>query len=68
MSKKQKILIVEDEKILLDAIAKKLQKEDYEIVTALDGEEGLEKIEKERPYLILLDILMPKVNGIEVLE
>jgi len=68
MPTRQKILIIEDEKTLLEAIAKKLEVENYQVVTALDGQEGLEKIKEEKPDLILLDILMPKVDGFEVLE
>jgi two-component system alkaline phosphatase synthesis response regulator PhoP len=65
---KQKILIIEDEKTLLEAIAKKLQVENYQTYTAMDGEEGLVKVKENKPDLILLDILMPKVDGFEVLE
>ena len=68
MINKEKILVIEDEKILLDAIAKKLQVAGYSVRTALNGEEGLEKIKEEKPDLILLDILMPKVDGFEVLK
>ncbi len=68
MSNKQKILIIEDEKTLLNAIAKKLEVENYQVQTALDGQEGLEKIEEDMPDLILLDILMPRVDGFGVLE
>lgn len=67
MANKEKILVIEDEKVLLDAIAKKLQVAGYSVKTALNGEEGLEKIKEEKPDLILLDILMPKVDGFEVL-
>lgn len=66
--KKKKILIIEDEEVLLNAIAKKLDLEGYEVKAALDGIEGLEKINKERPDLILLDIVMPKLDGFGVLE
>lgn len=65
---KQKILIIEDEKTLLEAIAKKLQVKNYQTYTAMDGEEGLAKAKENIPDLILLDILMPKMDGFEVLE
>jgi len=68
MSNKQKVLIIDDEPVLLEAIAKKLDLEGYDIVTALDGVEGIEKIRKENPDIILLDILMPKMNGMELIE
>jgi len=63
-----KILIIEDEEILLGLLRKKLIKEGYDVSVARDGEEGLEQIRKVKPDLILLDIVMPKKGGIEVLE
>jgi DNA-binding response OmpR family regulator len=68
ISKKIKILIIEDEKSLVDLLLTKLEKEGYEIRAALDGAEGLKEIKKFSPDLILLDIVMPKMNGYEVLE
>jgi two-component system alkaline phosphatase synthesis response regulator PhoP len=68
MPNQQKILIIEDEKILLEAISKKLQVEGYIVETALDGKEGMKKIKQENPDLILLDILMPRLDGFGVLE
>jgi len=64
----KKILLIEDEKILSNLLAKKISDWGYEINTAYDGEEGLKKMEKERFDLILLDIVMPKMNGFEVME
>jgi len=64
----KKILIIEDEEILLDLIQKKLLQEGYQVDIAKDGEEGLEKIREEKPDLILLDIVMPKMGGFEVME
>ncbi len=63
-----KILIVEDEKIMLNLLKEKLAMEGYDVVTASDGEEGFLKIKEEFPDLILLDIIMPKMNGFEVME
>jgi DNA-binding response OmpR family regulator len=68
MANKEKILIIEDEKVLSDIIAKKLRLEGYDVQTAFNGEEGLEKINAAKPDLILLDILMPKVDGFGVLK
>lgn len=62
-----KILILEDEKILRDLLEKKLKDEGYEVSVAPDGEEGLTKMKKEKFDLILLDIIMPKKGGFEVL-
>src|SRR6056297_3178894 len=64
----KKILIVEDEKILLSLLKQKLEKEGYMISTAEIGEEGLEQARKEQPDLILLDIVMPKMDGIQFLK
>ena len=62
----QKVAIIEDEKAISDIIKYNLQKEGYAVLTAYDGEEGLELIEEENPDLIMLDIMMPKLNGLEV--
>ncbi len=61
-----KILIVEDEKNISDIIKFNLVKEQFDVVCAYDGEEGLEKFNSEDPDLILLDIMMPKMDGISV--
>ncbi|OGZ33686.1 MAG: hypothetical protein A2Y98_01525 [Candidatus Portnoybacteria bacterium RBG_19FT_COMBO_36_7] len=63
-----KILIVEDDKFLRDLIIKKLKNEGYETVFAVGGEEGLKKIEEERPSLVLLDLILPGIDGFEVLK
>jgi len=67
-SKKVKILIIEDEESLVDLLVAKLKKESYEVDSSLDGESGFKKISSFSPDLILLDIVMPKMNGYEVLE
>ena len=64
----KKILIIEDEEILLNILKKKLIGERFEVLTALDGEEGLKTMKENKPDLILLDILMPKKTGFEVME
>lgn len=63
----KKILIIEDDKFLRELIAQKLIKEGYEVDGAIDGEEGLKKIKKDKPDLILLDLILPGVDGFEVL-
>lgn len=62
----RKILIVDDEKNIVDIIAFNMKKEGYEVVKAMDGEEGLRLTFEENPDLILLDIMMPKMDGYEV--
>ncbi|MBI4744736.1 MAG: response regulator transcription factor [Actinobacteria bacterium] len=65
---KQSILVVEDEKDIAEAIHYALEMEGFEVVIAGDGEEALEKISKEKPDLVILDILLPKIDGWEVLS
>ena len=64
---KKKILVVDDEPEIVD-IVKKMLEDKYEVITAYDGEECLKKAKKEKPDLILLDILMPKLDGWETLK
>lgn len=64
----KKILIVEDEDIILNLLQHKLAQEGYEATTARDGQEGLEKMKQTKPDLILLDIVLPKLGGFEVME
>ncbi len=60
------ILIVDDEPDILEFLEYNLKKEGFLVLTASDGEEGIEVAEKENPDLIILDIMMPKMDGIEV--
>lgn len=62
----KKILMVEDEPHIADAVAFNLKKEGYEVILAADGETGLERIFTERPDLVLLDLMLPGIDGIEV--
>ncbi len=64
----KKILIIEDDKFLRELITQKLIKEDFEVSEAVDGEEGIRKIKEEKPDLILLDLILPGIDGFEVLS
>jgi len=68
MDKKKKILVVDDEADLLEVFTKRLQANNYEVVAARDGKDALEKFSKEKPDAVLLDIMMPRIDGIEVLR
>ena len=63
----KKILIVEDDKFLRELVSQKLVREGYQISEAADGEDGINKIEKEKPDLVLLDLILPGINGFKVL-
>ncbi|MEK1396995.1 response regulator transcription factor [Limosilactobacillus fermentum] len=62
----KKVLVVDDEKPISDIIKFNLEKEGYEVVVAYDGEEALQKVESESPDLIVLDLMLPKIDGLEV--
>lgn len=64
----KKILIIEDDKFLRELIARKLGREGYETSEAVDGEEGFKKIKSENPDLVLLDLILPGIDGFEVLS
>jgi CheY-like chemotaxis protein len=63
-----KILIVEDDEFLRSLTAKRLEKDSYEVIVAVDGENAVNMITENVPDLILLDLLLPGMNGFEVLE
>jgi len=68
MQKQVKILVVDDDPDIREAIYAVLEAHSYQVVTACDGEEGLGKLKEERPDLIILDLLMPKMDGFTVLK
>lgn len=61
-----KILVVDDDPDILDAVAMILESQDYEVVTAHDGIEGLATLKAENPDLMILDLMMPKMDGFAV--
>ena len=64
----KKILLIEDEEIMIDLLQRKIAQEGYEIRVARNGEEGLAAMKEKKPDLVLLDIIMPKMEGFEVME
>lgn len=64
----KKILLVEDEEIMINLLQKKLTQEGYDVTVAVNGEEGIEKMKEQKPDVVLLDIIMPKKGGFEVME
>ncbi|MBN8691123.1 MAG: response regulator [Armatimonadetes bacterium] len=63
-----KILVCDDERHIVRLIQVNLEKQGYQVVTAYDGKEGLEKIKAEKPNLVVLDVMMPYMDGFEVLK
>ncbi len=69
MKKKDiKILLVDDEKDILEIVGYNLSQEGYQIVTATNGKEAIVKAKKELPHLIIMDVMMPEMDGIEACE
>lgn len=64
----KKILFIEDEAAIHKTLSDALEKEEYEIISALDGEIGLRLAKEKAPDLILLDLVLPKIDGFEVLK
>ena len=64
----KKILFIEDESALQKTFGEILRQEGYEMISALDGETGLRLAKSEKPDLILLDLILPKMHGFEVLK
>jgi len=65
---KKRILLVEDEAFLSSLLELKLEQEGFEVEKAMDGEEAFNMLDTAKPYLILLDLILPKRNGFEFLE
>ena len=67
MTGKKAILIIEDDKFLRDLMARKLLKEGFDISEAVDGEQGVKEVKEKKPDLILLDLILPGLDGFDVL-
>lgn len=65
--KKKKILVIEDDRLFSDIYAAKFAEEGFDVALSTDGEDGLAKLASEKPDVALLDIMLPKLTGIEVL-
>ena len=63
-----RVLVVDDEQDAVELLSEFLTAKGYEVTTARDGEEALKRVKEDRPHLILLDVRMPKMNGLEVLQ
>ncbi|MFA6322918.1 MAG: response regulator [Candidatus Buchananbacteria bacterium] len=68
MATKKLILLVEDDEFLAELYGTKLGLEGYEVALAADGEKGLKMIKEKKPDLVLLDIILPKMDGFEILK
>lgn len=63
---RKRILLIEDEKDLIETVSLRLEAAGYEVISASDGLEGLGKARKEKPDLIILDLMLPKMDGYKV--
>ncbi|OIO37226.1 MAG: hypothetical protein AUJ75_04590 [Candidatus Omnitrophica bacterium CG1_02_49_10] len=68
MDNKKKILIIDDEKELVQSIMVRLKASGYDVITAADGKLGVDTVRAEKPDLVLLDVIMPNLDGIETLQ
>ena len=64
----KKIVVIDDDQVTLEILNKMLSKDDFEVFCAKDGKSGLELVRSEKPGLVLLDLLLPKVHGLEVCQ
>ena len=68
MSDNKLVLVVDDDPDLVEAISMKLESKDYQVAKAYDGIEAWNRIQEERPDLIILDVMMPRKNGYELCD
>lgn len=63
----QKVLVIEDDKFLRELVVQKLTREGFETFEAVDGEDGVKKVKETKPDLVLLDLILPGIDGFEAL-
>ena len=68
MGIQRRILVVDDEPVIVKTLTKAIRRQGFDVVSAADGEEALEKVRSTNPDLVILDIQMPKLDGTEVLQ
>ncbi|MCE1246239.1 MAG: response regulator [Firmicutes bacterium] len=66
--KKNKVLLVDDDKQILSSLRVYLELENYQVETASNGQEAIEKVKRNKPEILVLDVMMPEMDGFEVLE
>ena len=66
MAEKARILLVDDEPSIIKMVGKRLEVEGFTVLLAMDGQEALAKVQAESPDLVILDLMLPKLNGYEV--
>ncbi len=66
MDKKVRVLLVDDEPSIVKMVSKRLEVEGFEVLVAIDGQEALKKVQAEAPDVVILDLMLPKLNGYEV--
>jgi two-component system alkaline phosphatase synthesis response regulator PhoP len=64
----KRVLVVDDERHIVRLIQVNLEREGYQVLTAFDGKDGLQKVKTEKPDLVVLDVMMPYMDGFEVLK
>jgi len=68
MADPKKVLVVDDDPDFMEVIRRRLRADGYEVITAADGEEALKKVKEAKPDVMLLDVMMPKLDGLKVLR